>query len=304
MYIRPEGMVGFFRETHKDFTCRRGREILTNTRDIMETKWKFNVDRMEITYTSSPELRALLAEQKGMYVCGADDDVVLKRENNLTYNHTFSVFCKDLPVGELYFDSPNPNRPYIYISVNNEILYECLAGISYIEQALGLTYYRISKLDVCLDTNRNIINRFYQLLRDESQTLIINNKAIKDRKATVKSLLHVSIGSLDSIHRFKSFYVKGNGIELKAYDKREEIEESGKEYIKENLDLGKRIYRMEVRLPNHKQVKTALEMCGVDKDELYYHPFSDNIEVIFVRNLNRIIHLKGRYCLLDYLLQK
>ena len=37
------------------------------------------------------------------------------------------------------------------------------------------------------------------------------------------------------------------------------------------------------------EVKTALEMCGVDKDELYYHPFSDNIEVIFVRNLGEPI---------------
>lgn len=268
----------------------------------MEQKSKFNIDRMEITYKCTPELRKRLAEEKNGLACGENNDVVLSRDNNRTYHHNFSVFCSNMPVGELYFDSPNPNRPYVYLSVRNEILYTCVGGLSYIEQALGLKFYRISKLDVCIDTAKNIIGGFYKLLKDESKTIILNNKAIKDRKATINEILHVSIGSLDNTRKNKSFYIKGNEIELKAYDKRAEIMRSGKEYITENVQVGKRIYRMEISIPNHKEVKKALLMSEVDMTELYVSPSEKLIAMVFLRNLDRIIHLKGKESLLEYLL--
>ena len=270
----------------------------------METKYKFNIDRLEVTYICPQETREIFANIGDKFICGMNDDVLLERCENLTYHHNFAVYCSDLYVGQLFFDSPNPNRPYVYLAVDNRILYECVAGLSYIEQALHLSYYRISKLDVCFDTNRNIINRFYKLLKDESQTIIINNKAIRDRYAVIDNLLHLSTGSLKNIRRVKSFSIEGNEIELFGYDKREELTKSGKGYIKENLQMGKKFYRLEVRFSNHKQIQKALDMCGVDITELYYCPSDDLLEPIFVNTLNRIIRLKDRKCILNYLLQK
>lgn len=179
-----------------------------------------------------------------------------------------------------------------------------MAGLSYIEQALHLSYYRISKLDICLDTNVNVINRFYRLLKDESQTLIINNKVINDRYAIITKLIHYSTGSLKNVRRNKSFIIKGNEIELVAYNKLNEIENiSKKEYIKENLQMDKKIYRLEVRFSNFKQIKKALKMCSVDIEELYYFPFADLLEQIFVSTLNRIIRFTNNQCILNYLLK-
>lgn len=270
----------------------------------MKTRFKFNIDRLEVTYTCSEEMRELFAGIKDEHICGMDNDVRVARTTSTTYLHNFAVYCTNMYVGQLFFDTPNPNRPHIYFSVENEILYTCVAGLSYIEQALHLSYYRISKLDICLDTNVNVINRFYQLLKDESQTLVINNKVIKDRYAIIKKLIHYSIGSLKNIRRNKSFILKGNEIELVSYNKQQEIDNiSRKEYIKENLQMNKKIYRLEVRFSNFKQIHKALKMCSVDIEELYHYPFGDLLEQIFVNTLNRIIRLSNNQCVLNYLLK-
>ena len=67
--------------------------------------------------------------------------------------------------------------------------------------------------------------------------------------------------------------------------------------------MDKKIYRLEVRFTNYKQIKKALNMCYVDIDELYYYPFEDLLERIFVNTLNRIIRLSNNQCVLNYLLK-
>ena len=270
----------------------------------MNTRYKFNIDRLEVTYTCPKEIREFLASIKDENICGMDNDVRVVRTACTTYCHNFAVYCSNIYVGQLFFDTPNPNRPHIYLAVDNRILYTCVGGLSYIEQTLHLSYYRISKLDICIDTNINIINRFYRLLKDETQTLIINNKVIRDRYNIIDKMIHYSTGSLKNIRRNKSFILKGNEIELVAYNKQQEIDNSSqKEYIKENLQMDKKIYRLEVRFTNFKQIQKALKMCYVDISELYYYPFEDLLEQIFVSTLNRIIRFIDNKCILNYLLK-
>lgn len=270
----------------------------------MKTRFKFNIDRLEVTYTCSEEMRELFASITDEHICGMNNDVRVVRTTCTTYLHNFAIYCSNMYVGQLFFDTPNPNRPHIYLVADNEILYTCVGGLSYIEQALHLSYFRISKLDICLDSNINVINRFYRLIRDETQTLIINNKIIKDRYGIIDKLVHYSTGSLKNFRRNKSFVLKGNEIELVAYNKQQEIDNiSKKEYIKENLQMDKKIYRLEIRFTNFKQIQKALTMSYVDINDLYYYPFEDLLEQIFVTTLNRIIRLSNNQCVLNYLLK-
>ena len=165
------------------------------------------------------------------------------------------------------------------MAVDNQMLYTNLNGLGYIEQALNLNFFRISKLDICLDSNLNVIDRFYKLLKDDKQTIIINNKAIKDRQSIIDNIIHLSSGSLQSIRKIKSFVIKGNEMELVGYNKSVEIEKTGKDYIKDNLGLDKKIYRLEIRLKNYKLINNALQYCNVNMEELYYHPFDENIRI-------------------------
>lgn len=269
----------------------------------MDKKLKVNLDRLEVTYTCSTEWREILADSNRL-VCGENGEIILERAESTTslYKHNYRVLCDNIFVGNLFFGSYNPNRPYIYLAVDNKMLYTHLAGITYIEQALNLQYYRISKLDICLDSNRNIINKFYRLLKDDSKTIIINNKSIRDRRAIVENLIHFSSGSLRSIRKIKSFIIKGNEIELAGYNKGLEIDKTEKYYIKDNLGLGNKIYRLEIRMTNFKQINKALEMCGIKMDEIYYHPFGESLNRVFYYTLNRIIRIKPNISILDYLL--
>lgn len=268
----------------------------------MKTIFKTNIDKLEVTYTCSLEWRERLADTNRL-ICGEDNEVVLERIETSTslYKHNFIIFNRDVFVGNLFFGSYNPNRPYIYLAIDNKMLYTHLAGITYIAQALNLQYYRLSKLDICLDTNKNIINKFYQLLKDEAKTIIVNNKSIKDRRTMIDNLIHFSSGSLKSIHKIKSFIIKGNEIELAGYDKGLEINKTRKDYIKDNLGLNKKIYRLEIRMTNYKQISKALEMCGIKMDEIYYHPFGESLNKVFYYTLNRIIRIKPNISILDYL---
>ena len=135
-------------------------------------------------------------------------------------------------------------------------------------------------------------------------TVCLTSKNSNARYAIIKKLIHSSIGSLKNIRRNKSFILKGNEIELVAYNKQQEIDNSSKkEYIKENLQMDKKIYRLEVRFKNFKQIQKALNMSNVDIEELYYFPFEDLLEQIFVSTLNRIIRLGNNKSILNYLLK-
>lgn len=271
----------------------------------MKVKIKTNIDKLEVTYTCSSDWREKLSETNKL-ICGESFEVVLERleESTSLYKHNFSIHCGNIFVGNLYFGSYNMNRPYIYMAVDNQMLYTNLNGLGYIEQALNLNFFRISKLDICLDSNLNVIDRFYKLLKDDKQTIIINNKAIKDRQSIIDNIIHLSSGSLQSIRKIKSFVIKGNEMELVGYNKSVEIEKTGKDYIKDNLGLDKKIYRLEIRLKNYKLINNALQYCNVNMEELYYHPFDENINRIFYYTLNRIIRIKPNISLLNYLLKK
>ena len=268
----------------------------------MEVKYKFNIDKYEITYTCHEQWRLHLSQIAKQASFGENGDVVLIRIENTVYENSFEVHCSNLFVGTLLFGSYNKNRPYIYLSVNNEILYSCVAGLSYIEQALHLEYFRVSKLDICMDTNLNFINRFYRLLKDENVTLVLNNDKIIDRNQVINKIVHFSSGSLKNIRKIKSFSIKGNEIELFGYDKTAELAKSNKEYIKENLGFTNKIFRLEIRIINAKQIRKALTMCQVDMTKLYFSPSEEQLKTIFVLTLNRIIRISPNVSILKYIL--
>ncbi len=87
----------------------------------MEVKYKFNIDKYEITYTCHEQWRLHLSQIAKQASFGENGDVVLIRIENTVYENSFEVHCSNLFVGTLLFGSYNKNRPYIYLSVNNEL---------------------------------------------------------------------------------------------------------------------------------------------------------------------------------------
>ena len=271
---------------------------------MLETKIHYNVDKLEITYDYSElDLDVLKQCQVGDSV--DIETVQLLRLQPTGYEFNYEVTMDRNRLGTLFFGTKNPNRQNYYLMVENRVLYGQLELISKFEEEMGLHFRQISKLDISLDTNRNVIRRFYLLLKDRGQKLVIKNKIIKDRTAIIDSILHMSSGSLDNISKERSFLIKlEGGLELKGYDKGSEINHSNKQYIRKHLDYNERIYRMEVSFSNHRQLRDQLKMCDRRITELMlYENLADEkiLAIIFYWSLQRLIRIKDGE-ILTYLL--
>lgn len=269
---------------------------------MFETKFDISIDKLEITYTWNEETRTYI-ESLNYLQCGEFGEISIKRIENRNYHHQFVVLGPgddgdDTVIGDLFFGSPNPMRPYVYLSVRNPILYKeyMLRGISYIEQALHLEFFRISKLHLAFDVNVNIINRFYKLLKNENVDFVINNKKIKSMDEKIHSLIHVSVGTRKNRYQDKSFYVKNNddSLVLSAYNKALELaENSAKDYIALKVGFDKRIYRLEVRLNCYKVIRETLQAANIKGEELYCSLVDSNtLMKLFWVSINRLIRIQ------------
>lgn len=281
-------------------------------------KYNISLDKLEITYQASQQVRDALATIEESKVI--NEITVVRIEKPQHYQHEFLLFGKDYSVergeyvraiGVLFFGSVNENRKHIYISYNNAALYDTymLATRFYVEAALGLEFYRVSKLDIALDLNRNVITRFYRLYRDETYSLVILNKCYKDLDESVKEVLHISTGTRKRPFKNRTFYIenKDKSLALRCYNKTAELSESEKEYIP-NVSGKLPMYRLEVSLANHKNIAKSLSQLGVyDADEVYCKLQNEEfLFSLFLTTLDRLIRVgKGRkrFNLLECLMQ-
>ena len=281
-------------------------------------KYNISLDKLEITYHASQQVRDALADIEESKVI--NEITVVRVEEPKHYQHEFLLYGKDYDIergeyyraiGVLYFGSLNKNRQHIYINYNNAVLYDnfLLASRFYVEEALNLHFYRVSKIDIALDLNRNVITRFYRLYRDEAYSLVILNKRYKDLDEYVKEVLHISTGTRKRPFKNRSFYIenKDKSLALRCYNKSEELTDSEKEYIP-NVSGKLPMYRLEVSLANHKNVAKSLSQLGVfDADEVYSKLQNEEfLFSLFLITLDRLIRVgKGRkgYNLLECLLQ-
>ena len=281
-------------------------------------KYNISLDKLELTYQASQQVRDALATIEESKVI--NEITVVRVEEPKHYQYEFLLYDKDYDVergeynraiGVLYFGSLNKNRQHIYINYNNAVLYDnfLLASRFYVEEALNLHFYRVSKIDIALDLNRNVITRFYRLYRDEAYSLVILNKRYKDLDESVKEVLHISTGTRKRPFKNRSFYIenKDKSLALRCYNKSEELTDSEKEYIP-NVSGKLPMYRLEVSLANHKNVAKSLSQLGVfDADEVYSKLQNEEfLFSLFLITLDRLIRVgKGRkgYNLLECLLQ-
>lgn len=277
-----------------------------------------NLDRLELTYESNESLKLVLSDTEVSEF--AFGNLRLLREQSRLYTHEFLIMGTDYdeehgeaerPIGTLYFGSPNPNRQYIYLLFENAALYDeyLLASRFYVESVLGLEFLRVSKIDVAVDFNFNVVNRFYRLFKDPDYDLIINGKKVADIRTTIPDVLHIA-GKTNRkrpfAHHMPVVKNANGSMLMRAYDKSKEIEEdSGKEYIREKAGFN-RLYRLEVSLGSHKVVKKVLDGLALTDEELYALLGHEGTLIDFlVSTLNKLVRVSRRrrsYGILDVIL--
>ena len=134
-------------------------------------KYRFRIDRLEVSYTASEDVLESLSElAEGCFGEEYQDNVKLVRVDSRNYKNEFEVYTISetgwQAYGLLQFGSPNPHRQYVYLSVLNERLYDGgLHLLTYIESVFHLSFLRVSKLDIALDANWNLVRSFCRSLK-------------------------------------------------------------------------------------------------------------------------------------------
>ena len=207
------------------------------------------------------------------------------------FEYYFNLISDGNIVGYIYFGRYGDISNYLWVKVDNKILYDSERLqhlILDIQSMLPIIFNNITKIDLAKDFKKNVCYAINRLVRNKSIKTIINGKVLKDRKAKVKGLKYTYDSSLDrilhptiSLCQAKAEHNKSKGVAIQGYNKMEEIASSGKEYIAEYYNYPKTLHRLEVRL-NSGEISdyyTIKKKCQsiidiFDKDfltEMYYY---------------------------------
>ena len=247
----------------------------------MRKQSRINLDKLELTYTTSDEVRTYLSDKNVQRY--EFESVTLIREQSRLYENEFSIIMQDYDkelgvfdccIGHLHFGSPNPNRQHVYLVYENQALYNAMSVAKryYLEDVLGLEFRQVSKIDIAVDFNFNIICRFYKLYKNSEYNLIINGKKVEGVEQKVADVIHIAGNNTRKRPMANPMPIIKNSegsLSLKAYNKTREIEEeSHKDYITDAMRFA-RMYRFEVSCRNHKVLKPSLNKLGMSEVDLY-----------------------------------
>lgn len=267
--------------------------------------YQVSIDALEITYTTTDEMKEYLSSDDTTYYFGENKEIMLKRSDSRYYKNEFVIWCKDWNesrgefkriVGYIRFGSFNKHRQNVYITYENEALYSWLVSARYyIEMALNLNFLQISKFDIAVDFNFNVEKHLIRQYKDDSYDLIING-----RKADNKAVYGVGFLSWwNPRHRLfanPQMIVKNDKstLSMKTYNKKKEIEqESSKYYIQEKTGFHSVMYRVEITCKNHKLLKKTLDALGISDEFLYVRLDDEDVLLtVFSHLLDRVIHLR------------
>lgn len=207
-----------------------------------------------------------------------------------------------IKIGSTFEDEASPFR-YIWLRIDNRVLYTPLYPsvsiapfLYFIADDLSLSFNNITRLDIALDSSVNYPVRIKKAVRNLDITPVILRKAYTDPKEIIDRLLYIHSG--DRI-RYRTSTItissKDKDIALCAYNKSEEIEESGKDYIREWENIKPTIYRLEVRT-KRAALMDYLEKKSLSHEDLYFRLFEKDLLLdLFQFYADRMIHFrKGR----------
>ncbi len=251
-------------------------------------KYLLNVDFLEFRANSQILLNNFLSN--GIYKISNVLSLEIIKDYGyfkLTYPFCFKIRYKDDDIGLFYTKSLDLSLSRdlnIMVRIDNKVFYVYSIGsiLKMLVEALGLTKIIIKRLDVCYDTDFDVLSKFKTLYYDTSTKFRLRNK-IKV-KGTGKDDDELTIGSLKS--RTKC---------ISIYNKTKEINSSHKEYIRnlhKEIFGQKFIYRVELKLMNKTmEIKDIdiMRLENTDYLETIFNTYFDNLVQFSDMNTNEKI---------------
>lgn len=239
-------------------------------------RYSLNIDRLEVCYTAPKELIDSLEDttfwDRGEYrlseVSRDKIETLLKIEVLTPREEVEWAVFGWLRIGNKFEGEEDTSR-FCWIRLENEALYRGeLPYLFYITDDLGVEFHNITDIEIALDSNISWFRRVKSAIREEELTPIILGKAYPDRRELISKILYIHTG--DRLrYRTDSLSLRGGDISLKLYDKGEEIETSGKDYIRESFGLRSGgLFRAEIKA-NNSALSDFCSASGCSQYDIY-----------------------------------
>lgn len=152
---------------------------------------------------------------------------------------------------------------YVWLYIENWVFYEIfvisnsskcnwLSCVDYVANKLNLSLNNITDLHVALDSTVDFAKKIKHAQFNDKYELILNGKLRSNKKEILKEILYVQTGDQCRLKTL-TVYInpkKQDGLSLKIYDKKRELEKSNKGYIPIWSGLEDKDYRVELSVKN------------------------------------------------------
>lgn len=259
----------------------------------------FHVDKLELTFYKNEIITKLEDVSIGSTI--DINSYLFVRTNPKSYKYNFMVHSANAFIGYLFWETYNPNRVDCYLSVDNKLLYTNINLVYDFIGRIELEFKQISKLDICMDTNKNIVNHIQRIIKHTDISLVLNNKKVY-RDKIIDEIVYFQKGTRKNTSLVKSVLIRGNEYEIMGYNKSDELKTSGKTYIQKSNGIKTTIYRLEIRLVNHKVIKNLLQILNMDEYAFFNQlPQKDILAKIFQKAIDRVIRISGGTSILNFI---
>jgi len=246
--------------------------------------FKINIDKLTLCYIASNEIVSDLEdtierEEDGfrierLNVRGATNETFLGVSViDPTKNNGYKAFAR-IKIGNK-FESKSESNRYLWITLENNVFYGyskyCneLSYIYYIADTLNLKFNNVTEIHIALNSNINWFIKVKKAIRNMKLTPIILNKKYLSEKEIIDKVKYIHTGDRMK-YRTNTLVIKNadKDMEICLYNKTDEINESGKKYIKKDFGKDTNIYRNEVRI-KRSALKDYLQCRGISWEDFY-----------------------------------
>lgn len=152
---------------------------------------------------------------------------------------------------------------YVWLYVENWVFYEIfivssgskcnwLSCVDYVSNELELSLNNITDLHIALDSTVNFAKKIKHAQFCNNYDVILNGKMRSNKKEVIDEIEYLQTGDQCRLKTL-SIYIKPkkrDGLSLKIYNKKRELEKTNKEYIPKWNALEDKDYRVELTLKN------------------------------------------------------
>ncbi len=169
---------------------------------------------------------------------------------------------------------------YVWLYVENWAFYETfsviqgkhnwLSCIDYVSDELGLSFNNITDLHIAMDTNINFAKKIRRAQFNDNFEVILNGTFRSDKKEILGEIRYVQTGDQSKFQTLSAYISpkKHDGLSLKIYDKKKELEKSNKSYVPLWNGLTDSDYRVELTLKNEHLKEFYKQKGEIIPDEL------------------------------------